>query len=123
MGIRVLFIYPNTFGMNMLPPAIATFSAILKKEGHKVQVFDTTYYSTDHGNNSDGTKEEGLNVEPFSAELKKRGMPPKNSRWQDDVREQVDNFKPNLIALSATEDMYELGIKVLEEINELIDQT
>ena len=56
MGIKVLFIYPNTFGMNMLPPAIATFSAILKQEGHKVQVFDTTYYSTDHGNNSDGTK-------------------------------------------------------------------
>ena len=53
MGIKVLFIYPITFGMNMLPPAIATFSAILKNEGHEVQVFDTTYYSTDHGNNSD----------------------------------------------------------------------
>ena len=64
MGIKVLFIYPNTFGMNMLPPAIATFSAILKNEGHEVQVFDTTYYSTDHGNNSDGTKEVGLNVVP-----------------------------------------------------------
>ena len=23
MGIKVLFIYPNTYGMNMLPPAIA----------------------------------------------------------------------------------------------------
>ena len=33
-GIKVLFLYPNTFGMNMLPPAIALFSAILKKEGH-----------------------------------------------------------------------------------------
>ena len=43
MKINVLFIYPNTFGMNMLPPAIATFSAILKKEGHQVQIFDTTY--------------------------------------------------------------------------------
>ena len=27
-GIKILFIYPNTFGMNMLPPAIALFSAI-----------------------------------------------------------------------------------------------
>ena len=33
--------------MNMLPPAIATFSAILKKQGHEVQVFDTTYYAID----------------------------------------------------------------------------
>ena len=31
MGIKVLFVYPNTYGMNMLPPAIAMFSAILKK--------------------------------------------------------------------------------------------
>ena len=30
MGIRVLFLYPNTYGMNMLPPAIALFSALLK---------------------------------------------------------------------------------------------
>ena len=35
MGIKVLFIYPNTFGMNMLPPAIATLSAILKQNNHK----------------------------------------------------------------------------------------
>ena len=43
-GIKVLFLYPNTFGMNMLPPAIALFSALLKREGHQVKVFDTTYY-------------------------------------------------------------------------------
>tara|TARA_B100001123_G_scaffold186320_1_gene213171 strand:- start:1827 stop:3449 length:1623 start_codon:yes stop_codon:yes gene_type:complete len=118
MGIKVLFIYPNTFGMNMLPPAIATFSAILKQEGHKVQVFDTTYYSTDHGNNSDGTKEEGLNVVPFSSQMKARGLVPKNTQWQDDVKKQVNDFKPNLIALSSTEDMWELGIRVIEEIKE-----
>ena len=35
MGIKVLFLYPNTYGMNMLPPAIATFSSILKNEGIK----------------------------------------------------------------------------------------
>ena len=49
MGIKVLFLYPNTYGMNMVPPAIALFSAILKKEGHQVQIFDTTYYQIDYG--------------------------------------------------------------------------
>ena len=53
MGIKVLFIYPNTFGMNMLPPAIALFSALLKKEGHKVEIFDTTYYAINYGIDSD----------------------------------------------------------------------
>ena len=56
-GIKVLFLYPNTFGMNMLPPAIALFSAILKKEGHQFEIFDTTYYAIiDHGIDSDGSK-------------------------------------------------------------------
>ena len=118
MGIKVLFLYPNTFGMNMLPPAIATFSAILKQRGHIVQVFDTTYYSTDYGNNSDGTKEEGLNVVPFSEELKKRGLAPKNTMWQDDLKKQINDYKPDLIALSATEDMWELGVEILEELRE-----
>ena len=56
MGINVLFVYPNTFGMNMLPPAIALFSALLKERGHKVEIFDSTYYQTDYGIDSDGTK-------------------------------------------------------------------
>ena len=28
----------------MLTPAIALFSSILKKKGHEVELFDTTYY-------------------------------------------------------------------------------
>ena len=68
MGIKVLFIYPNTFGMNMLPPAIALFSAILKQHGHQVALFDATYYSIDYGVNSDGTKAERLNVVPFETD-------------------------------------------------------
>jgi len=102
----------------MLPPAIATFAAILKNEGHQIQVFDTTYYSTDHGNNSDGSKEQALNVVPFSKELIKRGMQPKTTKWEDDVKKQINDFNPNLIALSSTEDMWELGIRVLEKIKD-----
>jgi anaerobic magnesium-protoporphyrin IX monomethyl ester cyclase len=49
MSIKVLFIYPNTYGMNMLPPAIALFSVLLKERGHSVDIFGSTYYQTDHG--------------------------------------------------------------------------
>ena len=118
MKINVLFIYPNTFGMNMLPPAIATFSAILKKEGHQVQIFDTTYYAVDHGIDSDGSKEDNLRVVPFKEEMKKRNMRIKDTNWKDDLKREINKFKPNLIALSSTEDMWELGIKILEEIKD-----
>ena len=118
MSIKVLFIYPNSFGMNMLPPAIALFSAILKQHNHKVRVFDTTYYKTDHTIDSDGSKEERLNVVPFKKQMKKKNLEVKDTDWRDDVRKEVDEYKPDLIALSATEDMWELGIKILEEIKE-----
>ena len=42
MSFRVLLIYPNQRGMNMLPPAIALFSALLKRDGHAVSLFDST---------------------------------------------------------------------------------
>ena len=114
MGIRVLFIYPNTYGMNMLPPAIAMFSAILKEKGHQVQIFDTTYYSLDYGIDSDGSKMERLNVVPFKMEDK--GIRLKTSDWKIDLQKQIDDFKPNLLAISSTEDMWELGMKILRQL-------
>ena len=114
MGIRVLFIYPNTFGMNMLPPAIALFSAILKQQGHQVALFDATYYSIDYGVNSDGTKAERLNVVPFETDA--FGIKMRETNWRDDLDAQFESFSPDLIALSTTEDMWILGLKMLNHI-------
>jgi anaerobic magnesium-protoporphyrin IX monomethyl ester cyclase len=116
MGIKVLFIYPNTYGMNMLPPAIALFSALLKQNGHKVEVFDATYYQTDYGIDSDGTKMDFLNVVPYNMEG--RGISLRNTDWRADLKSQIDAFQPNLIAISSTEDMWELGMHILEEVRD-----
>ena len=94
-GIKVLFLYPNTFGMNMLPPAIALFSAILKKEGHQVEIFDTTYYSVDHDMDSDGRKMEKLQIVPYN--MAKRGIRIKTSDWKIDLKKKVENYKPDLV--------------------------
>ena len=92
--MKILFIYPNTYGMNMLPPAIAMFSAILKKHKHEVQIFDTTYYSLDYGMDSDGSKMERLNVVPFKMETK--GIQRKTTDWKKDLKEQIDSFKKQI---------------------------
>lgn len=114
MGINVLFIYPNTYGMNMLPPAIALFSAILKREGHKVEIFDATYYQTDYGIDSDGTKMDFLNVVPY--DMDGRGIRLRTSDWRQDLQAQVKRFQPDLIAISSTEDMWELAMHILKEM-------
>jgi hypothetical protein len=81
MGIRVLFIYPNTYGMNMLPPALALFSALLKGVGHQVEIFDSTYYQTDYGIDSDGTKMEFST----SSRLDGRGIRLRTTDWRGDL--------------------------------------
>lgn len=116
MGINVLFVYPNTFGMNMLPPAIALFSSLLKAEGHTVEVFDATYYQTDYGIDSDGTKMEFLNVVPY--DMDGRGINLRNTDWRIDLADQVKRFQPDLIAISSTEDMWELGMHILDEVKD-----
>ena len=116
MGINVLFIYPNTYGMNMLPPAIALFSSLLRENGHSVQLFDATYYSTDHGIDSDGSKAEHLNVVEY--DMDNRGIKMKTTNWVEDIRQQMRTFAPDLIAVSSTEDMWDLAIRLLEGIED-----
>ena len=102
----------------MLPPAIALFSALLKQRGHSVDLFDATYYQTDHGVDSDGTKATRLNVVPFSPN--KNGINMRETDWREDIKDKVKTFQPDLIALSTTEDMWLLGARMLEEIEEFI---
>ena len=118
MSIKVLFVYPNTYGMNMLPPAIALFSALLKERGHLVDLFDSNYYQTDHCIDSDGTKAERLNVTPFAP--REKGIQMRDTDWRDDIKNKVKIFQPDLIALSTTEDMWLLGTRLLEEVEEFI---
>ena len=116
MGIKVLFIYPNTYGMNMIPPAIGLFSALLKERGHQVEIFDSTYYAIDYGIDSDGSQVDKLSVVPFKME--ERGIRLRTTDWVEDLKKQVDRFQPDLIAMSTTEDMWELGIRILNVIKD-----
>lgn len=102
----------------MLPPAIALFSSILKREGHDVRLFDATYYNVDYGIDSDGTKMEHLNVVPY--DMQSRGIKQRTTPWREDIRALVDDFSPDLVAVSSTEDMWELGVQILEGIQDKI---
>jgi anaerobic magnesium-protoporphyrin IX monomethyl ester cyclase len=118
MSLRVLFLYPNLRGMNMLPPAIGLLSAILKREGHTVRLFDTTYYQTvddEDGSevDSDRVKTEKLMARPYKMPNE---ITLKKTDVYDDFRAEVESFGPDLIAMSCTEDMFLLGIRLLQQI-------
>lgn len=112
--MKVLLIYPNVRGMNMLPPAIALFSAILKRKNHDVKLFDSTDYPNpeDELFDSDKVKEKNLNVMSFDDTLLKI------SYVEEDVyvafEKCVKEYKPDLLLMSVTEDMFPIGISLLE---------
>ncbi len=118
MSFKVLLVYPNYRGMNMLPPAMGLLSAVLKKQGVDVRLFDTTYYENLDGRTSDSdhSKTDRLMARPY--EMPKQVTLRKTNCF-DDFEKEVKDFNPDLIALSATEDMFKLGIKLLKRVRNL----
>lgn len=126
---KVLFVYPNLYMMNMMPPSISMFSALLKEKGIAVALFDTTYYMWDHANtsvtgqgvgkfdlSSDKRKEFTLQVRPFN--LEERGIRPKETDMTGDFLELVDTFRPDLVAVSCVEDTFPQGLYLLDQIKD-----
>ena len=129
--MKVLFVYPNHKGSNMLPTGVALLSACLKREGHKIKLFDTTYYNeTNITNDSDGTKQksgykaessDGNKIDRLMARPVKKGnynITVKHSNIFEDFRKEVLDFDPELIAMSCTEDMFHLGIKLINKVKD-----
>lgn len=118
--MRVLLLYPNLYGMNMLPPAIGLFTSLLKREGHDIALFDTTVYEHIEGFNIvdfDKMKSENLNARLFDDSILQDGK--KKTSCSEDLKKLLNEFSPDLIAMSCTEDMYPLGIAILKNIGKV----
>lgn len=122
--LKILLVYPNLRGMNMLPPAMGLLSAVLKRAGFQVRLFDTTYYEKLDGGDdslshkdadSDYIKTQKLMARPFKMPNE---ITLKTTNVFEDFRKEVDSYRPDLVALGATEDMFMLGIKLIRSLGQ-----
>lgn len=113
--MKVLLVYPNIYGMNMLPPAIGILNSCLKEAGHTTDLFDTTVYERWHHLDSDKLKEERLNARPYDDAILREHA--KHTSPAADFRRKVAEFGPDLLAFSATEDMYPNAIELLKALD------
>lgn len=116
---RVLFIYYNPRKMSLVPPSIAIFSKLLKSIDVEVALFDTTLYSNQHeDSDSDAIKEKNLTVKPFSNRLSKLNdkIRYKQTNVFSDLENLVNEFGPNLLAVTAVESTFEGSIRLLKHI-------
>ena len=118
--MKVLFLYPNHKGNYMLPPAIGILSACLKRAGHEIDLFDTTQYASFELEfrpkvDVDKSKGDRLMTKPFEENDKIKAI---DGDIYEDWVNKVNHYKPDLIALSATEDLWRSGISLLKRVRD-----
>jgi len=119
--MKVLLLYPNLYGFNTLPTAFGIFAAILKREGHIVDLFDSTSYQNLSTIDSDKQKSDNLNARVFDDTLLKNSL--KNSDVFYDFRLKAASFSPDLVVISCTEDTYLVAISLLKSLGEYRPKT
>lgn len=113
---KILFLYPNLMLQTTFPMAIALFSAILKREGYQVDIFDTTFYRTEEVT-SDEARVDNLQIAKFNLGKEFQNLPDKN-RLILDLKKKVMHFKPDLIAMSVIEDVFLLTVEMVNAIKQ-----
>ena len=112
---KVLLVYPNYQMVNLLPSNIGLLTACLKQAGLEVRLFDTTQYRTEE-KSLDEIRVANVQLRKF--DLKDKGVEYKDSDIFEDFSRIVDEYNPDLIGMSATDDTYHLGIELLASVKE-----
>lgn len=110
---RILFLYPN-FQMShlLIPAGISILSAVLKQAGFQTKIFDTTLYKPKN-KGFDEIRLEMLQLKKFN--LSEREVFYKETDITQDFIDTLDEYKPNLVAVSILEDTFPIAVPLMRE--------
>lgn len=111
---RVLFVYPNIQMSALAPQGIGYLSAMLKREGIQTALFDSTFYISQFTSDTNQEKVDLSIVRPF--DWKDRGIEPKHADMLQDFRDMVDDYQPDLIAVSVVENTWYIADALLSAL-------
>jgi len=112
--VKVLLIYPNKVMVTRLPLGIGYLSSCLKKGGHKVRCFDTTFIKCSDTKGDDDLRASSLQV--VNPDLKEHKVSEETLNVFAQLEREIESFKPNLIALSVADPNYLFGLQLLRVI-------
>ncbi|MEA2037287.1 MAG: radical SAM protein [Nanoarchaeota archaeon] len=95
--MRVLLVHPNSVSGGYLIPALTSLSAVLKKAGHNVELFDTTFLDS---STVDDIQMKEKNLEFKKVNLSNYGIGKKKVNVREEFENKIREFKPDLIAAS-----------------------
>lgn len=114
-GPKVLLVYPNLQMVNLLPSNISILAACIKEAGGEVRLFDTTLYPTQE-KSVDEIRVEHMQLRKFN--LSEQGVQYKTTDAFDDFIKAVDEFRPDIIGVTATDDTYDLGMELVSKVRD-----
>lgn len=125
--MNILFIFPNIDTSGYKPLAISSLIAVAKKLNHKVKLFDTSFYDV-KGISSNkvflNTKQAGEEVLSFiPVDLSDYHIEKKAVDLKSVFIGLVNDFKPNIVALSIFSQEYALGMYLLKLVKEVMPNT
>ena len=104
--MKLLFIWPNMDSFGFKPISIALLAAILKKQGHEVEVFDTTFI--DFG--FKGISETRSKIRIFKpVDFSGHDIQKKKETLNDVFMRKLEAFQPDVVAVSALSDELLIG--------------
>ncbi|MFH1641374.1 MAG: radical SAM protein [Nanoarchaeota archaeon] len=112
MRKKILLVYVSMMCEGNLPIGMAMLYSILKNE-YDIKLFDTTFYPKKDFEKLREFREKSLEFKKLDDEL-----PTLNSTdINDDFDNLYNNFKPDLIMVSAVSDCYELALDLIKNVN------
>jgi len=116
--MKILFIYPNILLSNRIPKGLAYLSGCLKREGHQVYLFDTTFFRLGGKNFEKYTIESDDSVRAKTLQVKDSHISLLNiDDHPDDIEEKfttmLDDVSPDLVGMTCNQNTYPLGIEIL----------
>ena len=96
-----------------MPLGIAMLSAVLKENGHNTRLFDTTFYKKE----TKSAIEEAEEILEFKkSDMRSRGVYLSEGNMFEDLQMILDEYKTNLIAVSATSTIFDMAKKLLTSV-------
>ncbi|MEA2036091.1 MAG: radical SAM protein [Nanoarchaeota archaeon] len=114
--MNVLLIYANGVSEGYLPIGVAMISAVLKKAGHNVKVFDTSFYESDRVTNREA-REKYLEYRKVKGEVFQKEKHPMDV----DLKRIVEEFDPGLVGVSTTSSEYPFILPFIKKLKNDFD--
>lgn len=112
--VKVLFVYPDYMHGRYKPIGISLLTAILKQNGHIVEIFDSSDYESSQPKSDQGVD----NLIFKSYELPKEARVAIKGDLYEGFRERVRRFNPDIIAVSVTYLLFKNGVKLIASLGE-----